>query len=40
MTKIKMCTETQRYTVRAFDSRFVVCTKPFNAKKNLSVFRG
>lgn len=36
--KIKMCTEKQRYTVKAADRRFVVCTKPFNAKKTFLYF--
>jgi len=28
--KIKFAGEQQRYTVRACDNRFAVCTKPFN----------
>ena len=32
--KIKMEGEKQRYTVQAFDKRFVILTKPFNAVKN------
>jgi hypothetical protein len=31
--KIKMDGETQRYTVQAFDDRYVIMTKPFNARK-------
>lgn len=31
--KIKMCSETQRYTVQASNERFAVMTKPFNARK-------
>lgn len=31
--KIKMTSEKQRYTVQAYDSRFAVMTKPFNAQK-------
>lgn len=33
MTKIKFDSERQRYTVQAFDARFIVCTKPFNAQE-------
>lgn len=31
--KIKMDGERQRYTIQAFDDRFVIMTKPFNARK-------
>ena len=31
--KIKMCAEKQRYTVMAANERFVIATKPFNARK-------
>jgi len=31
--KIKFQTEKQRYTVRAKSDRFIICTKPFNARK-------
>lgn len=31
--KIKMCGERQRYTVQGTRGRFIVATKPFNAKK-------
>lgn len=31
--KIKVCREVQRYTVQAFDDRYIVMTKPFNAQK-------
>lgn len=31
--KIKCNGEKQRYTVQAFDNRFVIMTKPFNARK-------
>lgn len=31
--KIKMDGERQRYTVQAFDERYVIMTKPFNARK-------
>jgi hypothetical protein len=31
--KIKMEGEQQRYTVKAFDKRFVILTKPFNPRK-------
>lgn len=31
--KIKFFPEKQRYTVRGCDSRFVICTKPFNLRK-------
>lgn len=31
--KIKMDGEKQRYTIQAFDERFVIMTKPFNARK-------
>ncbi len=38
MTKVKMNNEVQRYTVQAFDSRYVVCTKPFNARRTYLYF--
>lgn len=31
--KIKMDSERQRYTVQAFDERFVIMTKPLNVQK-------
>jgi hypothetical protein len=31
--KIKFKSEKQRYTIRAKSDRFIICTKPFNAKK-------
>lgn len=31
--KVKFFSEKQRYTVRAANERFAVCTKPFNCKK-------
>ena len=31
--KIKFKEEKQRYTVRACDDRYLVCTKPFNPRK-------
>lgn len=31
--KIKMCGERQRYTVQGFDDRFIIATKPFNARR-------
>jgi hypothetical protein len=31
--KIKMEREKQRYTIRALDERYVILTKPFNARK-------
>lgn len=31
--KIKFQSEKQRYVVRAKSDRFIICTKPFNAKK-------
>lgn len=31
--KIKVCGEVQRYTVQAFDERYIIMTKPFNARK-------
>ncbi len=33
-----MCSEKQRYTVQAADGRFVICTKPFNARKTYLYF--
>lgn len=33
--KIKFERERNRYTVQACDSRFVICSKPFNAKKTV-----
>ena len=38
VNKVKMCSEKQRYTVQAFDERFAVCTKPFNARKTYLYF--
>lgn len=34
-TKIKFLEERQRYTVQACDSRYAVCTKPFNCRKTV-----
>lgn len=31
--KIKFKSEKQRYTIRACDKRFIIATKPFNARK-------
>ena len=31
--KIKFAESKQRFTIRACNSRYMVCTKPFNAKK-------
>jgi hypothetical protein len=31
--KIKFLSEKQRYTVKAKSDRYLICTKPFNAKK-------
>ncbi len=31
--KIKFDSEVQRYTVQAFDDRFAIMTKPFNARR-------
>lgn len=31
--KIKFKNQKQRYTVRAVSEKFVICTKPFNAKR-------
>jgi hypothetical protein len=31
--KVKFKSEKQRYTVKAKSDRFIICTKPFNAKK-------
>lgn len=31
--KVKICSEKQRYTVRAVGSEFAILTKPFNARK-------
>ena len=33
ITKIKMVGEKQRYTIQARSNRFVILTKPFNARK-------
>lgn len=33
--KIKFQREKQKYTVQACDARYVVCTKPFNARKTV-----
>lgn len=33
--KIKFNNEKQRYTVQARNERFMICTKPFNAKKTV-----
>lgn len=34
-TKIKFVEEKQKYTVRASNDRFVICTKPFNLEKTV-----
>ena len=34
-TKIKFTEEKQRYTVRASNVAFAICTKPFNARKTV-----
>jgi len=34
-TKIKFFSEKQRYTVRASNVAFCICTKPFNARKTV-----
>ena len=33
--KIKFNEEKQRYTIRALDGRYAICTKPFNPKKTV-----
>lgn len=33
--KIKFSTEKQRYTIQARNERYIICTKPFNAKKTV-----
>ena len=33
--KIKFEREKQRYTVQACNDRFIICTKPFNARKTV-----
>ena len=33
--KVKFSTEKQRYTIQARNERFMICTKPFNAKKTV-----
>ncbi len=33
--KVKFASEKQRYTVRAMNDRFAVCTKPFNPRKTV-----
>jgi len=33
--KVKFRSEKQRYTIQACDNRFLVCTKPFNARKTV-----
>lgn len=33
--KIKFKCEKQRYTIQARDDRYIICTKPFNAKKTV-----
>jgi len=33
--KVKFKREKQRYTVQACDSRYLICTKPFNAKRTV-----
>jgi hypothetical protein len=34
-SKVKFANEKQRYTVRASNERYAVCTKPFNARKTV-----
>lgn len=34
-SKVKFCNEKQKYTVRASNIDFAICTKPFNAKKTV-----
>lgn len=33
--KIKFASDKQRYTVKAKDDRYIICTKPFNLKKTV-----
>jgi len=33
--KIKFVEEKQRYTIQACDDRFLICTKPMNAKRTV-----
>lgn len=33
--RIKFKEEKQRYTIQACDERFLICTKPFNARKTV-----
>ena len=33
--KIKFERQKQRYTVQACNDRFIICTKPFNARKTV-----
>lgn len=33
--KIKFISEKQRYTIKAKDDRYIICTKPFNIKKTV-----
>jgi hypothetical protein len=33
--KIKFSTEKHRYTIQACNERFLICTKPFNAKRTV-----
>jgi len=31
--KVKFCTEVQRYTIQALDERYLIMSKPFNARE-------
>ena len=33
--KVKFSSEKQRYTIQARNKRFIICTKPFNAKETV-----
>lgn len=33
--KVKFLTEKQRYTIQARNERYIICTKPFNAKRTV-----
>ena len=35
MKTIKFKEEKQRYTIQAFNDRFLICTKPFNPRKTV-----
>ena len=38
VNKVTMNGERNRYTVQAFDSRYFICTKPFNARRTYLYF--